>query len=272
MVKFASENLHNAVDLQHNPNEIAKGVSMFESYIVNKENGIYPLHLKDENISNGSWVASYKITDKQLWSRIKKGEFNGFSIAGMFDHSEKETKKQHKMSKKTKTIREMLFGTPKGNESFATATTSEGVELSYEGDLAVGTAVSVMVEGEQLPAPAGTYILTGDNEGKSIVIDESGNVAEIIDVPTDVPADDVAEVIDAIVEEMKATNKNVAKMEIEMASIQKENAKLLELNKELTTKVETFAGKTIVAPTTTFKKIEKNPNVASNPLLSKYLK
>ena len=275
MVKFAGSGLHNSVDLEHNANEVAPGVSMFESYIVNKENGIYPLHLKDDNISNGSWCASYKITDKKLWERIKKGEFNGFSISIFADHIEKQVKKQKKvnnMNKSQMSVRELLFGKSNKTQNFATATTVDGVEISYEGELAVGTAVFIDADGEQLPAPAGVHVLTGEMENKSIVVDENGMVSEIIDVPTDVPAEDVAPLIDAIVEEMKSMNEKFSKMELNMAAITKENAELVKTNNELSAKVETFANKTIESPKTTFKPVSKNPHVDANPLLNKYLK
>jgi len=42
-----------------------------------------PERFKDAN--DGSWLTSYKITDKALWEKAKNGEFNGFSIEGVFN-------------------------------------------------------------------------------------------------------------------------------------------------------------------------------------------
>lgn len=57
----------------------------------------------------------------------------------------------------------------------------DGTAIAYEGDLAVGTQVFVVADGEQIPAPEGTHALGGEYEGVSIVTDASGVVVEIID-------------------------------------------------------------------------------------------
>ena len=57
----------------------------------------------------------------------------------------------------------------------------DGTAIAYEGDLAVGTQVFVVADGEQIPAPEGTHALGGEFEGVSIVTDASGVVVEIID-------------------------------------------------------------------------------------------
>ena len=57
----------------------------------------------------------------------------------------------------------------------------DGTAIAYEGDLAVGTQVYVVANGEQIPAPEGTHALGGEYEGVSIVTDASGVVVEIID-------------------------------------------------------------------------------------------
>jgi hypothetical protein len=71
-------------------------------------------------------------------------------------------------------------------EEAETATFGEGVlmdgtAIAYEGDLAVGTQVYVVADGEQIPAPEGTHALGGEYEGVSIVVDANGMVTEIID-------------------------------------------------------------------------------------------
>lgn len=71
-------------------------------------------------------------------------------------------------------------------EEATTATFGEGVlmdgtAIAYEGDLAVGTQVYVVADGEQIPAPEGTHALGGEFEGVSIIVDANGVVLEIID-------------------------------------------------------------------------------------------
>lgn len=65
--------------------------------------------------------------------------------------------------------------------SFGEGVLMDGTAIAYEGDLAVGTQVFVVADGEQIPAPEGTHALGGEYEGVSIVTDASGVVVEIID-------------------------------------------------------------------------------------------
>jgi len=67
--------------------------------------------------------------------------------------------------------------------TFAEVTLMDGeTVLSYEGELAVDTAVFVVGEdGEQVPAPEGSHALGGDMEGVTIVLDEGGIITEVVD-------------------------------------------------------------------------------------------
>lgn len=75
--RYSKNNMLNSVNLQHDGNLI-NGVYMFESYIVDKERGIAP---KEFDITNGSWVVSFKVEDENLWNEIMSSkDFNGFSV------------------------------------------------------------------------------------------------------------------------------------------------------------------------------------------------
>lgn len=65
--------------------------------------------------------------------------------------------------------------------AFNEAVLEDGTMISYEGELVVGTAVFVVTETEQVPAPEGTHALGGEDAGKSIVVDANGIVTEVID-------------------------------------------------------------------------------------------
>lgn len=70
----------------------------------------------------------------------------------------------------------------KSASNFSEATLMDGTVISYEGDLAVGTAVFVIdTDGNQIPASEGTYDLAGDMEGVQIIVDADGLVTEVID-------------------------------------------------------------------------------------------
>ena len=82
---------------------------------------------------------------------------------------------------------------------FAEVTLMDGeTVLSYDGELAEGTAVFVVLEGEQAPAPEGTHELGGEMEGVSITLDADGVVLEIVD------AREEAEASEEVSEEMSS--------------------------------------------------------------------
>jgi len=80
---YARKDNFNNVNLEHNPNRIVKSIFMIHSYQIDAD--------------DGSWIVSYKVTDKELFDKAKNGEFNGFSIEGVFNLI--DTKEEHEMSK-----------------------------------------------------------------------------------------------------------------------------------------------------------------------------
>lgn len=57
---------------------------LFQSYIVDKANGIdSPFDVPD-----GSWIVGVKVTDDETWTKIKSGEWKGFSVEGLFKQFE----------------------------------------------------------------------------------------------------------------------------------------------------------------------------------------
>jgi hypothetical protein len=66
---------------------------MIMSYQIDNERGFTaPERFKDAN--DGSWIVSYKVTDKALFEKAKNGEFNGFSIEGVFTLLETDKTKE----------------------------------------------------------------------------------------------------------------------------------------------------------------------------------
>ena len=73
------------MNLQHNDKKFVDGVYLFESYLVNKDRGVY-YQPEFADIPEGSWICSFKIEDNQLWDEIVNGkDLNGFSLQGYFD-------------------------------------------------------------------------------------------------------------------------------------------------------------------------------------------
>jgi hypothetical protein len=81
--KWARGNKYDAVNTHHNT-PIADGVSLFESYIIDRERGVMPPKGFEE-VADGSWFVSYLIDNDEVWAKVKSGEFKGFSVEGVFD-------------------------------------------------------------------------------------------------------------------------------------------------------------------------------------------
>lgn len=79
--KWAIQQKYNAVNAEHDAP--VNSMFLFESYLINRERGINPPN-EFSDVPDGSWFLSYYVQDDALWERIKKGEFNGFSVEGLF--------------------------------------------------------------------------------------------------------------------------------------------------------------------------------------------
>ena len=96
--KFFKKGYQNNVNLMHDPNQIETGVTMFESFISDKERGIMPMK-GFEDAPNGSWFVSMLVENEPVWEKVKEGLINGFSIEGIFNYTPKLTNEEIKMQK-----------------------------------------------------------------------------------------------------------------------------------------------------------------------------
>lgn len=86
--KYSKNNLFNSINFQHNDNEITNDLILIESYFINEERGISPIEFQD--VTNGSWICSFKVESEELWNRILTDEtLQGFSLQGIFNLEEK---------------------------------------------------------------------------------------------------------------------------------------------------------------------------------------
>ena len=154
--------------------EALDGVSLVQWYIKDTDKGIVPNGFDD--VKDGSLFAEFHIENENLWTACKDGTFKGFSLEGYFT-TEKTNLKSDKMENKImQKVRELLV-------KLAKVTTDKG-ELSYEGELAVGTEV-VDANGKQ--AEDGSYI----TEDGSTIIVKDGKVEAIKEKEVDVKEVDV---------------------------------------------------------------------------------
>jgi len=197
VLRFHKNQFSKNVNFDHEEDKQFDGMFMFESYIVDPENGVNAPAFLKQNVRKGSWVVSYKVEDRTIWEEVKKR--GGFSIEGFFDrvpvrvnHSKSKNNTSGRLINKidemkdqllkfAKLIKDSFEGEEPTNEEMATVATDAGLELNYEGELAVGTTLTVVVDGENVPAPEGAHSLTGELEGVNVVVDADGVVVEIID-------------------------------------------------------------------------------------------
>lgn len=81
--RFFKKGYQSNVNLEHSKK--VNGVYMFESYIIDRENGKHPMK-NFEDVTDGSWWASYKVENDDVWQDAKNGVFKGFSIEGIFNY------------------------------------------------------------------------------------------------------------------------------------------------------------------------------------------
>jgi hypothetical protein len=87
--KYCKEGNFNNVNLMHEPGTDPGEVYMIESFISDSARGISaPEQFKD--LPEGTWFVSYKIDNADIWERIKKAEFRGLSIEGVFAYVESD--------------------------------------------------------------------------------------------------------------------------------------------------------------------------------------
>ena len=179
--KYFKFGLTNSVNIEHKKDQFVDGVTMLESYLIDKERGICPSEFA--SAPDGSWVVSYKVNNLDVWSKIKSGEVKGFSVQGLFriietklemsSNKPKEEISENKnisfMSKLKDRIKSLLM-------QFATVKTDKGDLVYNTESLEVESEVYTEDEnGENVPAADGEYIL---EDGRTIVVVE-GKVTEI---------------------------------------------------------------------------------------------
>jgi hypothetical protein len=84
-IKFAKRKYQNNVNLMHDPSQVVEGVTMFESFIVDKKRGVLPM-AGFEDVADGSWFGSFYVENPEVWNQVKSGELRGFSVEGLFDY------------------------------------------------------------------------------------------------------------------------------------------------------------------------------------------
>lgn len=86
--KFFKKGYQSNVNEMHDSKKQVEGVTMFESWIVNRELGKMPIKGYDD-VKDGSWFGSFKVDNDEVWEKVKDGTFQGFSVEGIFGYSDR---------------------------------------------------------------------------------------------------------------------------------------------------------------------------------------
>lgn len=80
---FAKNGKTKSTNFEHQEGDM-KGVTVVESWIVADPKNDKSNALGFSSIPKGTWMVSYKVDNDELWSKVKSGEVQGFSIEGVF--------------------------------------------------------------------------------------------------------------------------------------------------------------------------------------------
>jgi hypothetical protein len=184
--KMMSKGYHNNVNEMHDLNRDVKGITFLEGWFWDSQRGKTDSYFEGQNIKDGSWMVTYKVSDPKIWQKIKSGEWAGFSIEGWFKKvplkiNGSDVFKSNSKPKKVKKGKfwKALFGE---KEEFETVTTTDNVEISWEGELAEGTEIFVMDEdGEQVLAPEGQHAFENEDMSMTVITVDANGMVEAIE-------------------------------------------------------------------------------------------
>lgn len=125
---FMREGRVNKIDLMHNFQET--GSYVVESFIARKND-------PDEFIE-GSWVLGVKIESDEVWTKILKGEINGFSLAGSGDGKRVDEPLDLTSYTKGETFKSMDGLLPEHQHNFELSTDKFGRVIKTETTEALG--------------------------------------------------------------------------------------------------------------------------------------
>jgi hypothetical protein len=94
-IRFAKQGYQRNVNLQHDKDQRVDAV-LFESWVKDSERGIGGMK-GYEDLPDGTWFGSMKITDDEGWAKVEAGEVKGFSVEGIFQYERAEQTKDEEI-------------------------------------------------------------------------------------------------------------------------------------------------------------------------------
>lgn len=165
--KFFKQGFNQNVNADHDPNQVITGATLLDSYIISSTDPKFPNspeafeHMK---LQDGSWIASYHVTDDKIWQGVKNGTFNGFSVEGWFDKVEINIKQNHNSMKLSKFENQLTH-------------VSKWDIVVNETEIKVGEKVTYQdFEGNQTQLSSGEYLTQSDQR---ILVDSDGVIQKL---------------------------------------------------------------------------------------------
>jgi hypothetical protein len=79
--KYIKKGYNNRLNLNHDGKQVVKDVFMLDNFIIDEAKGIsVPKLFEGQDLKDGTWIASYKIEDDELWEDLKTGKNSMKSI------------------------------------------------------------------------------------------------------------------------------------------------------------------------------------------------
>ena len=199
--KFFKNSKTHAANIMHTE-LMAEDTFIVESFQIDSERGIVtPKGFAEQ--PNGSWFVSMKVNNNEVWNQVKEGEFNGFSIEGIFEHKRVNNNNMNKQEETFFNKIKNLFAESNGEEviesteevvevieptkeevSMGEAALSSGTLIKWDGELMAGTMIMVVTEEGDVAAEDGDHELA---DGSMVIRTEGGIVTEILETePVDV--------------------------------------------------------------------------------------
>jgi len=101
--KYMRNGFNANTNLMHDPKQLAEGVYVFESLVIDESRGIKAPD-SFEDAPDGSWWGSMKVDNNEIWQSIKDGTFQGFSVEGVFKQAKSKSVEEEIIEK----VRDLL--------------------------------------------------------------------------------------------------------------------------------------------------------------------
>jgi hypothetical protein len=258
--KIKTENTKIAFNINHDDGRRIEAV-LVGDFIVSEKMGMQAPDWH-QKLSDGSWFGFVKIKDKDDYEFAKEN-LTGFSVEGIFDQIKykdveeeiiNEIKSKAHIMKKIKTalgsdvaakLKKLIFGEEEAptekEEMKGEAVLADGTIVAWQGELAEGTALFVVTEEGQTPAPDGrhelsdgSYVTTAEGvvtEIESASAEPAGEEMAAVEVPQ-VNAEEIAAQV------MEAMEDKFAALEAKLVA---HETKASEINKKMFSMVEELA-------------------------------